>query len=74
MTLQFNCRRCSECIGEDHHWMESPYLMEDGDPWFVCKHCDAACGSVDDENGISMPDGVAVRNSPVCDGCDLLRS
>jgi hypothetical protein len=44
--------------------------MQDGDPWFVCKHCDAACGNKDDENGFSTPDEIVVRNAPVCEGCE----
>ena len=33
------CRRCSECIGEDHHWLED--LDEEGAPIFARKHCPA---------------------------------
>ena len=32
------CRRCSECVGEDHHFM-GPESFEDG-VGFECKHCD----------------------------------
>jgi hypothetical protein len=39
-----NCRRCSECAGETHHWIEnldfSGGEIEDANE-FVCKHCDA---------------------------------
>ena len=28
------CRRCSECIGQAHHWLEDGYGV-------ACKHCDA---------------------------------
>lgn len=33
------CRRCTQCEGEDHHWMED--CDDDGEPIWVCKHCDA---------------------------------
>lgn len=31
------CRRCSECEGEEHHWIEA--FDKDGNQ--VCKHCPA---------------------------------
>ena len=41
------CRRCSECAGESHHWLEQyddehPAVKEHGLlVYWVCKHCDA---------------------------------
>lgn len=35
-----HCRRCSECEGQDHHWMEA-CDDDSGEPIWVCKHCDA---------------------------------
>lgn len=44
------CRRCSECGGSEHHWIEDleepPQGFEDDPEWesrwtHVCKHCDA---------------------------------
>ena len=37
------CRRCSECIGEDHHWLEGEYT-DTGAHGYECKHCEAATG------------------------------
>ena len=34
---QHPCRRCSECIGCEHHWIADPTPERD----YVCKHCDA---------------------------------
>jgi len=31
---------CSECDGEDHHWMPD-YDDDSGEPIMVCKHCEA---------------------------------
>ena len=31
------CRRCSECVGCEHHWIPDPCPDHD----YVCKHCDA---------------------------------
>lgn len=41
------CRRCSDCLGSDHHWMESSLVVihpdepESMEPIDVCKHCTA---------------------------------
>lgn len=40
------CRRCSECVGEDHHWIESGLVLHDlntdeMESINVCKHCPA---------------------------------
>lgn len=49
------CRRCIECEGSEHHWMENgDFGADDDDPdyledehrqptgnMFICKHCDA---------------------------------
>ncbi len=39
------CRRCSECRGENHHWIEEceEPTPEKPDGWagYVCKHCEA---------------------------------
>lgn len=36
-----SCRRCSECIGQGHHWIENDEVFGPEDPDLVCKHCDA---------------------------------
>lgn len=38
------CRRCSECVGQEHHWIDSYQYEGEGtenDPDLACKHCDA---------------------------------
>ena len=70
MTEQTTCRRCSECVGQDHHWMENQRFNQDGDPEYVCKHCEAACAGVDDDDGFMVPSGVLLAQPAVCDECD----
>lgn len=50
------CPRCSECVGQKHHWLEAT-VYEPSDPAYECKHCDAACGMRSDgaPNGKLMP-------------------
>ncbi len=59
------CRRCSECEGENHHWIEHcddpAEVGENAFVGYVCKHCDARvemCDSCDgpDEPGHSCLD------------------
>lgn len=59
-----NCRRCSDCVGQDHHWIDNGYFFEGGDPEYQCKHCDAFCHAIDDVDGFSEPSGVLVRWVP----------
>ena len=43
------CRRCTECDGEAHHWMEE-FTDAQGkpiDPCFGCKHCEYRCAAVE---------------------------
>lgn len=37
------CRRCSECTGEDHHFIEDQELGENDEVLhdYACKHCSA---------------------------------
>lgn len=65
------CRRCSECVGEEHHWTENGRVCEPGDPYYICKHCDAACAEVDDDEGFPMPSGILLAQPPICEGCDF---
>jgi hypothetical protein len=59
------CRRCSECEGMPHHWLENTAFEEAGDPEFECKHCEAVCDSADDDDGFAVPDGIArPRSAP----------
>lgn len=43
------CRRCSECEGQDHHWMYVGDEGEAGDPVMSCKHCEATRPIQDDD-------------------------
>lgn len=35
------CRRCSECQGEEHHYLGPEMIGED--VGFICKHCELTC-------------------------------
>lgn len=47
MANDESCRRCSECIGQDHHWIEGGSLPDECPDCitaasdYVCKHCPA---------------------------------
>lgn len=60
------CRRCSECQGCEHHWLENGEFEEAGDPEYECKHCPAKCRAVQDDNGFDEPDGNAFYEADVC--------
>lgn len=52
------CRRCSECRGENHHWLEEsrpPPPNGDGFNGYVCKHCDATSEMCDGCGGAEEP-------------------
>jgi hypothetical protein len=47
-----SCRRCTECVGEEHHWSDEYIEFAEDEPdheaakrgldcWLVCKHCPA---------------------------------
>jgi hypothetical protein len=55
------CRRCAECVGEDHHWSFEYVVWADDEPehpaaeqgldcWLTCKHCDEWKPYPDDDN------------------------
>ena len=53
------CRRCTECVGEEHHWLTAiPELPEDGAPYIPCKHCDARVWPI-------------VSDQPICAECRM---
>jgi hypothetical protein len=64
------CRRCSECVGQEHHWLDNFRCVDETDPYFICKHCDAACDEVDPEEGSPEPSGELVAQPPICESCD----
>lgn len=55
------CRRCSECIGEEHHWLEhceDPDEVEtDVEPFvgFICKHCEVRAFQCEQCDGPIFP-------------------
>lgn len=55
------CPRCSECVGQAHHWIENSEFDDEGDPEFECKHCEAVCNSRDDDQGFMVPDESTTR-------------
>jgi YHS domain-containing protein len=60
------CRRCTECVGEEHHWIEG-YEGDDqegdvpaGELGWICKHCPAFSESVACEAcGEEVPGAIA---------------
>jgi hypothetical protein len=40
-----NCPRCSDCPGQEHHWIEA---NDRNSSRYECKHCPAQCFAVDD--------------------------
>lgn len=64
------CRRCLECVGEEHHWLTSmPECPEDGEPFIPCKHCDARAAVCDE--CCEAPVWPIVSNQPLCADCRL---
>jgi hypothetical protein len=58
-----DCRRCSECIGEEHHFSD---VIRDDNGDFECKHCDVvaeACNACC-EHPVWPP-----HESGFCEGC-----
>lgn len=62
MVSPTKCRRCGECVGSDHHWIES--CDPDIAHWYECKHCDA----VADECPQCGDDGQPIDGGS-CDCC-----
>jgi len=52
------CRRCSECVGCDHHWLDNGDFEDEGDPEYQCKHCPAKCRAIEDDDGLMIPDNI----------------
>jgi hypothetical protein len=50
MATSEQCRRCSECVGQEHHFLPMPEEDDDGEWVFPCKHCDAATPADEDED------------------------
>jgi len=72
-----NCRRCTECEGRSHHWLEDPEAFDD--QWrelpgeYACKHCDQRgeeCPECGGDGGQWLDDDGAdvALNCPCCKG------
>lgn len=55
------CRRCSDCVGMSHHWMDNTDFgdederIENNSTTHVCKHCEAMgdeCGECNGEGEV----------------------
>lgn len=82
------CRRCGECIGCDHHWMEEVTYAtydENDDPLDaepiadrVCKHCPAIGNECEECGGYGVIDGEneagqdVEADCPECDGRGII--
>jgi hypothetical protein len=65
------CRRCSECIGCEHHWIDNYDAADETDATHACKHCDVLgdeCETCDGEGGRTSPDGYPLALCPPCGG------
>jgi hypothetical protein len=57
------CRRCSECVGEEHHWMvilAEPHIDDEGNAGELivpCKHCGEIATVCDECEGPVFPAG-----------------
>lgn len=40
-AARYECRRCSECPGEEHHWLQPEHDPKTDRSFVPCKHCDA---------------------------------
>lgn len=60
------CKRCSECEGEKHHWMDD--CNDEGDPVWACKHCDVEIPMDDETTFIETSQGRHTFYF-VCEGC-----
>lgn len=54
------CRRCMECQGAQHHWIENGDFLDAGDPEYECKHCPAKCRAIDGDDGFMEPDNIPI--------------
>lgn len=62
-----SCRRCGECAGQDHHWIE--HWSPETESSFACKHCSAvADGCLDCCNGHELGPSGSVTDRP-CRAC-----
>lgn len=69
------CRRCSECEGMSHHWIENTSfgddeeIEENNSTTHLCKHCDAMGDECDLCYGEGLdPDSMDDVVCPECNG------
>ncbi len=65
------CRRCSDCRGAEHHWMDNYDARDEPDPQFACKHCPTVgdeCAICGGEGGRTSDDGYPLALCPQCNG------
>lgn len=54
------CRRCEECIGQEHHFLGIADFDEGSDEWFYpCKHCDARLDAEEEDERSDAEDSEA---------------
>lgn len=64
------CRRCTECVGQEHHWIALPeHDMTRDVVFFECKHCPATCEAVEGDEPYE-PSGVVADPPFVAAGDD----
>lgn len=61
------CKRCADCEGQYHHWMEDESERQEGEMVFACKHCDFEASS--DESTFLETVGTGDVFFFVCEGC-----
>jgi hypothetical protein len=73
------CRRCSECVGAEHHWLDHVTYpgQDDGEGstyetefvGFICKHCETVAVLCDECDGPIYP----ITGASVCADCTAER-
>ena len=69
------CRRCSECAGQLHHWLDNDECYGPRDATHACKHCDALgdeCETCGGEGGRTREDGESLGLCPHCKGYGVI--
>lgn len=63
------CRRCFECKGRSHHWMENTEAEHPEDAEYLCKHCEIKGTECPDCDG----DGYSRKPSLGDEPCELCK-
>jgi len=70
------CRRCSECSGVEHHFLEHcedpTEVIGNREPFvgFICKHCEVTTPACDD---CLLPIWPLNRDATICSVCEEAR-